>query len=45
MLGDSVIDEFPVLKIWYEIPGWLFGYSREKLHKKYYDLVRAILNY
>ena len=23
----------------------VFGYSREKLHNKYYDLVRAVLKY
>jgi len=44
-VSKELLNEFPILKIWYEIPKFLFGYSRENLHKKYYDLVRAMLAY
>jgi hypothetical protein len=44
-VSKELLNEFPILKIWYEIPQVLFGYSRETLHRKYYALVSAMLKY
>ena len=44
-VSKELLSDFPILKIWYEIPAVLFGYSRDTLHRKYYDLVKAMLKY
>jgi len=34
-----LLKEFPVLEIWFHLPENLFGYTREELHEKLYELL------
>jgi len=44
-LDKKVIEKYPVLEIWYNLPDKIFGFSREEVHSTLYKLIHANIEF
>ena len=42
-IPPELLKDYPVLEIWFKLPDFLLGYSREELHETFYELMEAII--